>query len=165
MSSNRIYCLNEEDDIHIFESLKTFQFDDSQLDDIIRDWPRGELHPMWGVKQPHLASYNKSRKGIKWNKPYAHFNTGKKRSKETKQKMRKKRANRTFSEETKQKIRESALRIQNDPEHKEMLAAKRRKPITINGVTYSSIKEAKEKLNLSYRKVKALHESDESCSL
>jgi hypothetical protein len=164
MPRNHIYCLNEKDDIDIFDSLKTFQFDDSELNDIIRDWPRGELHPMWGVKQPHLTSYNISKKGIKWDKPYPHFNTGKTRSEETKQKMREKRANRVFSKETKQKIRESALRIQNDPQHKELLAAKRRKPITIDGITYSSIKEAKEKLNLSYRKVKALHETYESCN-
>lgn len=156
-----IYSPSQED-LTLFKSLKTVTIDESTLEPAITIWPKGEMHPMWGVKRPDLSARNSLLKGTKWNKDIPHFNLGKRASEETKKKMSEACKHRPpESEQTRKKRSDSAKRLMSDPDHKALIANKRKTPVSINGVFYDSIKEAKEKLGLSYRQVKALLEASQ----
>jgi len=146
--------------LELFESIKFTIVDVATLEPVMTIWPRGEYHPMWGVKRPDLSARNSLLKGTKWDKSVPHFNLGRKLSEETKKKMSEARSlRRPESQETSKKRSESAKRNMSNPEHKALIANKRKRKITINGVNYESVKEAKEKLGLHYRKIKALLEA------
>lgn len=154
-----IYSPSQED-LYIFESLKYTTVDETVLEPIVTVWPKGEYHPMWGVKRPELSARNRLLKGTKWSKEIPHFNIGKKHSEETKAKMRESSKNRPKeSIETRLKRSEAAKKKMSDPAHKALIANKRKIPVILNGIQYESIKEAKEKLGLHYRKIKALLEA------
>lgn len=155
-----IYSPSQED-MRVFESLKRVIIDESILEPAITIWPKGELHPMWGTKRPDLSARNSLLKGSKWNKDIPHFNLGKKASEETKKKMSEARKLKKISEETKKKMSESAKIRMSDPAHKALIASKRKIKVTIDGIEYESIKQAKETLCLTYRQVRALLEASQ----
>ena len=133
----------------VFDSLKLFEFDESQLE----PWERSnkkEFHPMYGQKRPDLAERNRQRKGTKWPKGIPHFNQGRVHSEETKNKHKILREGRKHSSETIMKMQIAAKLREADPAIKALRSAASATPISIKGIQYSSKKEAMKILNINW---------------
>jgi hypothetical protein len=136
-----IYTLKPEDQ-EIFESLKTFQFDESDLPPWESNYVK-EMHPMYGIKRPDLSERNRLNSGNNHRaskEGYVHNRLGTTASDETRAKMRKSRLGKppgnkgkSPSEETRKKISESLtgqpawnLGISASDQTKQLLKEKRK---------------------------------------
>ena len=108
-----IYTPNEDP---VFESLKHFEFDESELPPWESDYIK-EMHPMYGVKRPDLAERNRINSGDNHRaakEGYIHNRLGSKASDETRSKMRQSRLGKSpgnkgkrASDETRKKLSEA----------------------------------------------------------